>query len=161
MFIQEQFQTLFAYHWHTTYRLMDCAAKLEEVAYRESGGYGHGSIHDLLFHLLRTNNSWRVALQTGQQQTGMQLADFSTLAAVRAGMKAEQASWETFLQSLSTEEMEGNVSLINWRGDPFVIPCWRVLQHLLFHGMQHHSELAGLLIMKGESPGNLDFIFFT
>ena len=40
------------------------------------------------------------------------------------------------------------------------MPLWRVLQHLILHGMQHHAELAQLLTAKGQSPGNLDFIFF-
>jgi uncharacterized damage-inducible protein DinB len=54
MFSRSQFQTLFTYHWHTNLRLMECAAKLGEADYKDNPGYGHDSIHDLLFHLLRT-----------------------------------------------------------------------------------------------------------
>jgi uncharacterized damage-inducible protein DinB len=52
------------------------------------------------------------------------------------------------------------MELINRRGDIFPTPRWRVLQHLVLHGMQHHSELAQLLTAKGQSPGNIDFIFY-
>ena len=45
--------TLFAYHWRTTQRMIETAARLDEADYRAHPGYGHGSIHDLLFHLLR------------------------------------------------------------------------------------------------------------
>jgi uncharacterized damage-inducible protein DinB len=38
---------------------------------------------------------------------------------------------------------------------------WRVLQHLVLHGMQHHAELAQLLTAVDRSPGDLDFIFFS
>lgn len=58
MFIKSQFQTLFAYHWHTDQRLITYAAKLSEADYKDNPGYGHGSIHDLLFHVLRTDHGW-------------------------------------------------------------------------------------------------------
>lgn len=160
MFVTNQFLTLFAYHWQTTYRLMDCAGTLTESAYHENNSYGHGGIHTLFFHLLRTSHSWRVSLEIGQQPTGLPVAEFPTLAAVRAGIQAEQAAWQRYLESLTPEQITSNISLTNWRGEPFVIPLWRILQHLIIHGMQHHSELASLLTIKGQSPGNLDFIFF-
>jgi len=34
------------------------------------------------------------------------------------------------------------------------------LQHLILHGMQHHTEIAQLLTLKGQSPGDIDFIFY-
>jgi uncharacterized damage-inducible protein DinB len=37
---------------------------------------------------------------------------------------------------------------------------WRILQHLVLHGMQHHTEIAHGLTVKGHSPGDIDFIFF-
>ncbi len=61
MTAKTQFQTLYAYHFHTTRLLVDCAEKLTEADYRANPGYGHGSIHDTLFHLLRTDMSWRRA----------------------------------------------------------------------------------------------------
>lgn len=154
------FQTLFAYHWHTTQRLIDCAGRLSDEAYHATPGYGHGSIHDLLFHLLRTDRSWRVALETGQQQAGIQAADFATLESIRAGFEGEQADWDAFLARLTEEEITADITLTNWRGEPWTMPLWRVLQHVILHGMQHHAELAQLLTAQGQSPGNIDLLFF-
>ncbi|MCA9871854.1 MAG: hypothetical protein KC487_15925 [Anaerolineae bacterium] len=52
------------------------------------------------------------------------------------------------------------MTLINWRGDPWTMPLWRVLQHLILHGMQHHTELAQLLTAEGQSPGDIDLLFY-
>lgn len=157
---QDQFRTLFAYHWHTTQRLIDCAGKLSEEAYRANPGYGHGSIHDLLFHLLRTDRAWRVALESGQQQVGIQPADVTTLEAIQFGFASEQASWQTLLEGLSDEQLAADRTLTNWRGEPWTFSLWRVLQHVVMHGMQHHTELAQLLTTQNQSPGDIDFLFY-
>lgn len=157
---RKRYQTLFAYHWHVTGRLMDSAAALGAADYLANPGYGHGSVHGLLFHLLQTNRSWRVALLSGRQQSGIDPADFPDLASVRAGFEEEQAAWADLLAGYSDDDIAAEVELINWRGDAFTFSRWRVLQHLILHGMQHQSELAAVLTAKGQSPGNLDFIFF-
>ncbi len=160
-FSQTQFQTLFAYHWHTNQRLLACAAKLGEAVYHENPGYGHGSIHDLFFHILRTDRGWRMALETGQQQaTSLQGEDFPTLASLEAGCEDEQAAWQTLLNHLSGQEVEDTANLTTLRGQMIGLPRWRVFQHLILHGMQHHTEIAHLLTAKGQSPGDIDFIFF-
>jgi len=161
MSIQSQYQTLFAYHWHTTRRLLELAARLDEVDYKESPGYGHGSIHDLFFHLLRTDRSWRLALQTGKQLAPLHLRDYPDLQTLARALEAEQQDWQTFLDGLSAAEIEADAALTNWRGDTYTISRWRVLQHVVLHGMQHHAELAHLLTAKGQSPGDLDFIFYS
>jgi uncharacterized damage-inducible protein DinB len=157
---KSQLDTLFAYHWHTTQRLLDCAARLNEADYKANPGYGRGSIHDLFFHLLRTNQGWRVALESGRQLSPVRPEDFTDLQSLVAAFEDEQKAWQAYLEGLAPEEIEGDATLINWRGDSYTIPRWRVLQHLVLHGMQHHSELAHLLTLQGQSQGDIAFIFF-
>jgi uncharacterized damage-inducible protein DinB len=159
-FSKLQFQMLFAYHWHINSRLMEHATHLSNADYRYHPGYGHGSIHDLLFHLLRTDQGWRLALETGRQLPAMRAEDYPTLKSLEAGFAQEQAAWQSLLDTLNAEGIEGDFSLTNWRGEVFAMPRWRILQHLMLHGMQHQTEIAQLLTAKGQSPGDIDFIFF-
>jgi uncharacterized damage-inducible protein DinB len=160
MLTKTMYQTLFAYHWHTHTRLFDLAAQLDEADYKEQPGYGKGSIHDLFFHLMRALNNWRVRLETGNRLSPLKAEDFSTIAALKTGFQQEQAAWQVLLEKLNEEDIEGNVRLTTRSGEIEDIPCWRILQHLVLHGMQHHAELAQLLTLKGRSPGDIDFIFF-
>lgn len=153
-------QTLFAYHWYITFRLIEYSAKLDEAAYTAHPGYGHGSIHDLLFHILRTDRGWRRGLETGRQQAPLNPHDFPSLAALRAGFEQEQMAWEALLGGLSAEEIAGDAHLTTLRGELAMLPRWRILQHLVLHGMQHHTEVAQLLTVQGHSPGDIDFIFY-
>jgi uncharacterized damage-inducible protein DinB len=160
MFTQDQFRILFDYHWHTTRRLLDSAAQLNDADYHENPGYGHGSIHDLFFHLLRTDLTWRLGLELGKQLAGIKIEDYPTLQSLKNGFVDEEKAWNALLETLTDEQIQGDLSLTNWRGETEAITRWRILQHLALHGMQHHSELARLLTFKGHPPGDLDFIFY-
>jgi uncharacterized damage-inducible protein DinB len=155
------FRTLYAYQVHVTNRLLAGAARLTDDEYSEIPGYGHGSIHELFFHVLRTLVAWRTALETGTQPPGLDGEFFPDLASLREGFAREQGEWDRLLTQLSDDQIADMVVLTSRRGDRFPIARWRVLQHLLLHGMQHQTEIAALLTAKGQSPGDIDFIFYN
>lgn len=157
---KQHLETLFAYTWHTTRKLLDQAALLDEAAYHAQPGYGHGSIHDLFFHLLATWRAWRVGLESGQQQPRIKPGAFSTLAAIRDGLGEEEAAWRALFSGLNDEQIAGTITLKPLRGEPVPFATWRILHHLLLHAMQHHTELAQLLTNQGHSPGDIDFLFY-
>ncbi len=153
---KHQYQTLVAYHGDTFYKLLDAAEKLSEAEYKQQHPYRLGSIHDILFHVLTWHNWWRIALETSRSTPGLKAEDFTTIAALRAQMEQEQITWHRFLDNLAESDFETErVVGVN----SYVV--WRAVQHLMFHGMQHHSEVAALLTAKGYSPGSVDFIWFT
>ena len=159
-FAKKQFQMLFAYHFHTQARLVERAALLSEVDYHANPGYGHGSIHALLFHLMRAEKAWRIALETGIQGAPERIENYPDLPGLQAAFAVEQQALLAWLERLPEDAIGADLSLTTQRGATFNIPCWRVLQHLILHGMQHHTEIAQLLTLKGQSPGDIDFIFY-
>jgi uncharacterized damage-inducible protein DinB len=158
--LREQFQTLFAYSAATAHRLLEKATELDDGAYYEHPGYGHGSIHDLFYHLMTTARGWRIALETGTQPARPRRQDFATLAAVAAALEQEAESWQRLIGGLRDEQIAGPLVLTTVRGDRADLIYWRVLQHLVLHAMQHHTEIAKLLTDKGVSPGDIDFLFY-
>ena len=150
------FQTQFAYHGATFNRLLDGAKKLNDDKYHEHPGYGLGSIHDILFHVLYWQNRWRQNIEpTEGQRHFLQANNFKSLADVRAGIEQEQIAWEVALAKLSEADIEEEVTISDT-----TFTLWQILQHLVIHGMQHHSEVAVLLTEAGQSPGSIDFIWF-
>lgn len=160
MSLKEHYRILFRYHGHTNRHLLESAAQLDEGAYHQDAEYGHGSIHALFFHLLRADQGWRIGLETLQRQAGPQAEDFDTLETLSKAFVKEERAWEVYLNGLSETDIESEITLTDMRGNPRTFTLWRILQHLILHGMQHHSELAERLTLMGHSPGNLDFIFY-
>ncbi|MEZ4511787.1 MAG: DinB family protein [Chloroflexota bacterium] len=153
MTMQSHYQTLFAYHWHTTHRLLELVEKVAETAV-------FPTCHRTLSHLLSTNYSYRTALETSQQPAHLAADQFPTLDSLKTGFLDEQSKWNTLLASLSDDTIAGSADLTTLRGHTIRFARWRILQQVLLHGMQHHAELAQLLTEQGHSPGDLDFIFF-
>jgi uncharacterized damage-inducible protein DinB len=150
-----EYQTLFAYQNHTNQRLLRGAAGLSEADYREHPGYGLGSVHDLFVHLLSAGRVWRAVL-LGERPSRAHAADFPDIASLQAAFDQEEAAWRSYLDGLEEADLQAAVTLRGERS----IPRWRILQHLILHGMQHAAEIAHLLTLKGQSPGDIDFIFF-
>jgi uncharacterized damage-inducible protein DinB len=159
-FATKQYQTLFAYHAASMRRLLDAAGQLADAAYRENPGYGHGSIHNVCVHLLTALRSWNESLITGQQGPRLRAEDYPDLAAVRAGLEAEWATTNMYVAGLSAADIEAVAQMRRRNGEVSNMPRWRVMLHMVAHGLQHQSELAHLLTLKGQSPGDLDFILF-
>lgn len=153
MTMQSHYQTLFAYHWHTTQRLLALVEKVAETAV-------FSTCHQTLSHLLSTDYSYRTALETGQQPAHLAADQFPTLSNLKTGFLEEQSKWSTLLASLNDDDIAGSADLTTLRGHTMSFPRWRILQQVLLHGMQHHAELAQLLTEQSHSPGDLDFIFF-
>lgn len=158
--LKQQYQTLFAYSSATAYRLLESAAQLDDGAYYQHPGYGHGSIHDLFYHLMVTLRGWRIAVETGTQPARPRPQDFAKLAAVRTAMDQEGESWQRLIGGLTDEQIAGPLVLTRANGERSDFIYWRILQHLVFHSMQHHTEIAKLLTDKGQSPGDIDFLFY-
>lgn len=155
-----QFEILYAYHWSTCQRLLKCAGQISPQDYFNQPGYGRGSIHNLFVHLLSAAHSWRLGLEQAKQPASINPEDYPDLPAIVRGIADEQVAWERLLDALSATEIEAEMSLTDRRGRLWEIPRWRILQHVALHGMQHHTELAQLLTAAGQSPGDIDFIFY-
>lgn len=139
-------------------KLMDLATHLFEDEYRAASLFGR-SAHELLFHLLETDSRWRTSMETGQQPPPRAPDEFPDLPALRVWSADEQCAWETLLASLTATDIGAELSMTSLRGQTLAIPRWRVLQHVLFHALQHHTELAAVSTSAGHSPGDLHFIF--
>lgn len=158
---KNHYLTLFGYNYASNTRLMQAATKVDVEAYTTQDSYSHGSLHGLLFHMLRTENVWLSILQTGQgPNPPLALEDFPDLPSLESRWRLEQTAMLTYINSLSDEELDGAMDATDWRGVTHTMKRWFILQHVILHGMQHRSEAAVLLTRYGQSPGNLDFIFY-
>ena len=160
MSIEGQFKILFSYHFDTLERFLEIAARLDQEDYFAESGYGRGSLHGLLFHVLVSDNLWRGGLESGSRPAALEQENFQNLESLRRLLAEEREAWEKFLAETSLEELESDLALRSRVAGELELPRWWFLQHVTLHGMQHFAEIAQRLTELGHSPGNIDFIYY-
>lgn len=149
--MQNHFPIQFKYHFDTTLKLIDLARLLPEKE--------QTAVLSIFFHVLLADGAWRSGL-SGIKFTRPNPEDYPSLDSIRHAFEQEKASWMALLAGLTDEKIESQFERTNMRGEKQTAYVWKALHQVLYHGMQHHSELAVILTNAGHSPGNIDFIFY-
>lgn len=158
---KEHILVLYGYQYHANSRIRQAAEKVSVEQYYDDSGYSHGSLHGLLFHVLRIEHVWRTILQTGAPpDLPLILKDFPDLPSLETRWQEEEQAMQQYIETLSDSDLDAEIAATDWRGVTHKMKRWHILLHVILHGMQHRSEAAELLTTFGQSPGNLDFIFY-
>ena len=65
-----------------------------------------------------------------------------------------------YVAGLDDEALNRPLTYRNTAGQPFTMPLWQILAHVVNHGTQHRAEVAHVLTGHGYSPGDVDLIVY-
>jgi uncharacterized damage-inducible protein DinB len=153
--------TLVDYNAWATTHILDAAARLEPGQFTATPDSNTATLQSILVHALSAERLWRVRLQSGISPSMPQADDIPDVDSLRQLWNDEAAAFRIYLTTLDDGAMEEAVQFRRFSGelsDP--IARWVVVTQLVTHGTQHRSEAATLLTNYGQSPGDLDFLFF-
>jgi uncharacterized damage-inducible protein DinB len=153
--------TLVDYNAWATGHVLDAAARLEPGQFTATPDSNTVSLQSILVHALSAERLWRVRLQSGVSPSMPRADDIPDVEALRKVWHEEAAAFREYLTTLDNGAMAESVQFRRFSGelsDP--IARWVVVTQLVTHGTQHRSEAATLLTGYGQSPGDLDFLFF-
>jgi uncharacterized damage-inducible protein DinB len=153
--------TLVDYSAWATGHILDAAARLEPAQFTATPDPNTASLQSILVHAFSAERLWRGRLQSGVSPPMPHSDDIPDVDALRRLWHEEAAAFREYLTTLDDGAMEETVQFRRFSGelsDP--IARWVVVTQLVTHGAQHRSEAATLLTTYGQSPGDLDFLFF-
>jgi uncharacterized damage-inducible protein DinB len=153
--------TMFDYNAAMNVRLLDFAAHLSDEQLDTPSGYSTGSLRRTLWHTLIVEYGWRSQCQgVDVRALPSPIEPTATVAALRAFQEEEAAQARALLAEASEGDLAGTVTLKRPNGSEGALAQWQILVHILYHSAQHRSEMAETLTRAGQSPGDLDFIFY-
>lgn len=148
-------------HW-ANMRILECAAKISADQWDAPEDYSRGSLHDVIFHILRVEQGWLYMCQHHERGTDLASIDqFPTAESLRPYADQQYATQKAFVENASEDDLAASFPARHPDGSEHSLVIWQILTHVLYHSAQHRSEAATLLTRYGQSPGDLDFIYFV
>lgn len=163
--LADALRTYYGYTRWANEKILDAAEGLTPAQLHEPGHAGHGSIRDTLAHMLDTHLGWLswwdgslpVAQAYGLETDRAELED---VAGLRRLAERVHAQSEAFLATLTDEDAARVLEADLPNGQHVSMILWPMMLHLANHGTQHRSEVAAMLSSYGQSPGDLDLIYY-
>ena len=153
-------EMLFDYGYWANRKLFEVISHLPPEQFTQSVGGSYGSIRNTMTHILSVELGW--ADRCGGPKRGPRLnpADFPTIESLMERWNTVEANIREFLSTLTDDDLTRMVEYPNDRGELLTMPLGELLQHAANHAVHHRGQVALLLRMLGQSPGNFDILIY-
>lgn len=152
---------LFDYNDWANERILACAEKVSDEQWRAPTDHSHGSLHQTLYHMLTVEWGWRnVCEHHAPPESGPSMDDLATVEALRAFKNEESKAMRRFLAGLSDADLAASTAVNDRELNTHSLVLWEMLVHINHHSAQHRSEAAAILTGYGQSPGDIDYIYY-
>ena len=158
---KREITTLFDYNYWANHRVLDAAARVTPAQFVAPAGLSHGSLRGALVHVLSAEVVWRLRCQEGISPPAMLLeTGFPTLESLGEFWSEEERAMRAYLDGLADDDIKGTVRYQTTQQVPHQNELSQLFAHVVNHGTQFRGEAAVALTAYGQSPGDLDLIFF-
>lgn len=150
---------MYAYGIWANRKLLDAASALTAEQLRQPFTPHGFTILSSFAHLVSAEWRWLQAWKGEPMTERLTVDDLPTLDAVRAKWEPLFAERRAFIASLTPEHLaQPIVRKVQGREQGIIL--WHALVHVANHGTQHRSEIALMLTDLGQSPGDLDMVWY-
>lgn len=163
MLAKEMIIKKFEYNHWANKKLLEHATKITPEQWGDDSiEYSRGNIHQTMHHILIVEEMWLAMCEHHQRPTDLPTPEtLSTPESLIEYSDKVQNIILTYLNTLDEEKLKASFESISPNGKTYSLVIWHILNHVLYHSAQHRSEVAELLTRYGQSPGDIDFIFFV
>jgi len=86
--------------------------------------------------------------------------EFPSVSELRTRWSSIQAAQETFVGSLTPEQLRRVGRYTNMKGEVWEYALWRQIHHLFNHSTYHRGQVTNMLRLLGGHPTPTDFLVF-
>lgn len=152
--------TLYQYNQWANAKILDAASNITQDQYLADAFFPHGGLRGTLVHTLFAEWIWRKRWEGISPTVRLKPEEFPTFESLRIRWAEDERRLMAFVNGLTNEKLDAYFHYTSTNGTPFKRILWHAMAHLVNHGTQHRSEAAALLTDFGQSPGDIDMIYF-
>jgi uncharacterized damage-inducible protein DinB len=162
----EAVHALYDYSSWANHRLFEAAERMSDDGVTQVAVGHERSLLAILVHILDAHRGWlswwdgSAATVEARELLRYDVADFADVRAVRDAWRPIEDQTARFLAGLTEDGLAAVYERALRNGTAFRQPLWAMMLHVANHGTQHRSEAAAMVTAAGQSPGELDFVFY-
>lgn len=157
--MHEVIRPLVDYNYWANRRLLRAVEALPAEAYTRDVGteFSFPTLQGMLVHIMSAEliwlGRWRGMSPGSHESPGA----YPSAPALRERWQQVEADFQGFVRE---QELARTIEGVNSAGQPFRLPLWQMVQHVVNHGTHHRSETATMLTRLGQAPEALDLVVY-
>ena len=153
-------ERLYDYGYWANKKLLAVVSQLTPEQFTRTVAGSYGSVRNTMVHTLSAEWGWLD--RCGGHERGLALKgdDYPTVESLVETWVNVEGWVRAFLAELKDEELDRKVEYKNPRGETRSMPLGELMQHGANHGVHHRGQIALLLRMLDQVPGNVDLLFY-
>lgn len=156
----KELEGLFDYGYWANRKLFEVISRLTREQFTQAVAGSHGSIRNTMAHVLRAEAVWLERCGGPKRGPRLDPADFPTVESLVQAWNRVEAHTREFLSKLHDEDLARNVEYAIDPGRQLSAQLGELMHHAANHGVHHRGQVALLLRLLGQVPGNFDILFY-
>jgi uncharacterized damage-inducible protein DinB len=125
-----------------------------------STGTSHGSVLGTMAHILGSEQLWLSRLLGVPLRRLPNVEDFPTLDLLAASFDDFWPQFEYFMAALTDQQLAGDFTWTNTRGETHTAPFRQVMLHVVNHSTYHRGQVVAQLRQLGHTPPATDLVYY-
>ena len=142
-----------------SHRLLEAAGQLSAEELSRDFQTSDKTVVGTLAHIFAADRIWLARVQ-GVFPTAFISAEDREFSTLQKTWPELLNRWKQFAGPLTDKQVLQPVSYRDMKGDPYVIPLWQIILHVVNHGTHHRGAVSGFLRAMGHTPPVLDLIAY-
>ena len=153
-------QELYEYGDWANKRLFQVIARLSPDEFTRSVAGSYGSIRNTVVHVMSAEWGWLD--RCGGKARGPRLNpdDYPTVESVVTQWANVERYIREFFAGLTDADLDRSIEYAIGQSEKSVMPLGELMHHGAIHAVHHRGQVALLLRMLGQTPGNFDILFY-
>ena len=153
-------ERLYDYGYWANKKLLAVVSQLTPEQFTRTVAGSYGSVRNTMVHTLSAEWGWLDRCGGHERGPALKGDDYPTVESLLETWVRVEGWVRAFLAELNDEELDRKVEYKNPRGETRSMPLGELMQHGANHGVHHRGQIALLLRMLGQVPGNVDLLFY-
>lgn len=151
---------LYDYGYWANRKLLQAVSPLTPEQFTQAVAGSYGSIRNTLVHVLSAEWGWLSRCGGPERGPALKPTDYPTVESVVHTWGKVEVHVRAFLSKLKDEDLVRPTEYLNPRGEKRSMPLGEMMQHAANHGVHHRGQVALLLRLLGQVPGDFDLIYY-